>query len=372
MQSQKLEALGILASSIAHDFNNILAGLTGYAELVRSDTVEMPKVQENVQSIMQGIHRATELSQQILSFGRKRPLQRRPMALGPVVHEALAFLRPLIPPQVRLHADLPTGGLRVEADGGQIHQAVINLCTNAVQAMSAAGGSLEVSLATEVVTAEFADAHPPLVPGPHVRLRVRDTGTGMDEETLSRLFEPFFSTRPVGVGAGLGMAVVQGVVDNHEGRIVVTSRPGEGTTFDLYFPAIAEGPLTATPNAGAPHLLFVDDEVYLAQLGEVMLGRLGYQVSAYSEPERALAAFLADPHAYAGLITDLNMPGMRGTDLADRMRRVRPDLPVILATGYSGPLELDRAQGKGFSDVLEKPFTVEKLVEILARVMPIA
>ncbi len=374
MHSQKLEALGTLASSIAHDFNNILTGLTGHVQLVRADTADLPHVRENIQQIFQGIHRATELSRQILSFGRKRPVHRQPMALGPVVYEALAFLRPLIPARIRVSADLPTNGPLVEADAGQIHQAVINLCTNAVQAMSESGGLLEVSLATEVVAAEFASRHPPLVPGTQNRLRVRDTGKGMDEDTLARLFEPFFSTRAEGVGAGLGMAVVQGVVENHRGCVVVTSKPGAGTTFDLYFPLLAENP-SASPwkaHATPPRLLFVDDQVYLAHLGEAMLGRLGFEVSAYSEPEQALEAFLAAPDAFAGLITDLDMPGMRGTELADRMRQVRPDLPVILATGYSGPLELDRARADGFPHVLEKPFTVENLIEMLRRAIPSA
>ncbi|MFO0842499.1 MAG: ATP-binding protein [Gemmataceae bacterium] len=248
-QAQKLEALGTLASGIAHDFNNVLAGIAGFVELVRADTADQPHVQENVRLIQQGIHRATDLVRRILQFSRKRAVQRKPTHLGPVVHEALQLLRPLVPPTVSLRFDLPADGPPVVADAGQVQQVVLNLCTNALQAMGDRGGQLAVGLEAVEVDAALAARLGRRRPGPHVRLVVRDTGTGMDDETLRHLFEPFFTTKPAGVGTGLGLAVVQGIVKGHRGAIDVTSRPGQGTTFKLHFPAV--GP-DAEPGRPAP------------------------------------------------------------------------------------------------------------------------
>jgi CheY-like chemotaxis protein len=237
--------------------------------------------------------------------------------------------------------------------------------------MSEKGGELAVLLEAAEVDAELAGRLEPLRPGPHVRLVVRDSGTGMDGETLSQLFEPFFTTKPPTVGTGLGMAVVQGIVKSHDGAIAVTSRPGEGSTFTLYFPAgdtPADGNKPAVPGRGE-HLLFVDDEDYLVQMGTVLLTRLGYRVSGFADPQKALAAFAENPTGYDALVTDLNMPGLKGTDLARLIQQIRADLPVILTTGFSGPHELDRARAFGFTRVLEKPYTVDKFVEALTQAL---
>lgn len=371
MQAQKLEALGTLSSSIAHDFNNILAGLSGYAEMVRSDTQGLPQVQDTVHQMMQGIHRATDLVRRILAFSRKRTVLRRPIHLGPVIHEALQFLRPLVPAGVRVEANLPTEGAQVVADAGQMHQVVINLCTNAIQAMSGSGGTLWVSLEPVVVEREFAQQHSEIQPGAHVRLSIRDNGCGMDPETLDRLFEPFFTTKPIGVGTGLGLAVVQGIVQSHQGLIRVHSAPGRGTTFELYFPvaAAANEENVLLLQGKGERILFVDDEEYLVQMGSALLTRLGYQVSAFSDPEKALYAFTEMPDQFAAMITDLTMPVLKGTDLAFRVRQIRPSFPVILTTGFSGPHELDRARRLGFDRVLDKPYTIEKIAEALREVL---
>jgi signal transduction histidine kinase len=239
--AQKLEALGTLASGIAHDFNNILAGIAGYLDLVALDTREMPLVQESVRQIQGGVERATDLTRRILAFSRKRTVERRPMHLGPVVEEALAFLRPLIPPGVRVEKALDKTCPPVSADSGQIHQVLLNLATNAVHALEGRGGALTVSLARCYVDGAFAAAHPALRPGEHVLLAVGDTGCGMDDATLRRLFEPFFTTKPPGAGTGLGLAVVLDIVKAYQGAIVVRSAPGAGSTFELYFPVV-EGP----------------------------------------------------------------------------------------------------------------------------------
>jgi signal transduction histidine kinase/FixJ family two-component response regulator len=381
--AQKLQVLGTMASGIAHDFNNILAGISRYLEMMlQADVRNPPNVQETLQLILQGVHRGTDLARRILEFSRKRAVMRKPMLPGPVVQEVLSFLRPLIPPNVVVKVPLPAEQPMMLADAGQFHQVLLNLCTNALQAMNGCGGTLTVTLEPVKVTPAFARA-PRLQPGDYVRLTVSDTGCGMDDATLARLFEPFFTTRAAGMGTGLGLAVVQDVVNNHQGAIAVSSAIGKGSSFELYFPqpggssAGGESPATeqapvVRSGAASGHgerILFVDDEEYLAQMGVALLARLGYRVSAFTDPEQAWAAFAAEPGAFAALVTDLTMPGLKGTDLASRIRQVRPDLPVILTTGYSGPHEVARASSLGFHRLLEKPFTVEKFSNLLERAL---
>jgi CheY-like chemotaxis protein len=336
-------------------------------------------VQETLQQILQGVHRGTDLARRILEFSRKRAVTRKPMLPGLVVQEVLSFLRPLIPPSVVVKVHLGAEQSMAVADPGQLHQVLLNLCTNAVQAMNGSRGTLTVTVEPVTVAPAFAEQHR-LKPGDYVRLTVSDTGCGMDPTTLARLFEPFFTTRSAGTGTGLGLAVVQDIVNSHHGAIVVTSVMGRGSSFDLYFPqpgvVAEESPATGQPavrSRVAPghgeRILFVDDEEYLAQMGVALLARLGYRVSAFTDPEQAWAAFAAEPAAFAALVTDLTMPGLKGTDLASRMRQVRPDLPVILTTGYSGPHEVARAESLGFHRMLEKPFTVEKFSSLLERAL---
>lgn len=367
--AQKLEALGTLASGIASDFNNILAGLSAHSEQLKLLLGALPPAQEPLAQLTAGIHRATDLVRRILAFSRKRTTLRKPIHLGPVIHEAMQFLRPLVPREVTVDVSLPTDAPHVLADAGQIHQVAVNLCTNALQALPASGGRIRVALETVSADGAFAAAHPPLRAGPHVRLRVADSGCGMDEPTQVRLFEPFFTTKPPGVGTGLGLAIVANIVKAHNGAVAVTTRPGAGSTFDLYFPTAEETEKPPQPAGPAGHVLFVDDEEYLTVMAVALLKRLGYEVTGHSDPTVALAAFEAAPGRFSVLITDVNMPGLKGTDLAARVRRIRPDLPVILATGFSGPHELDRAQAMGFTLVLEKPFTVAKFVEALEQAL---
>jgi signal transduction histidine kinase/CheY-like chemotaxis protein len=382
MQSQKLEAVGTLASGIAHDFNNLLAGISGYVELVRAETQEIPVVQEHVAQISHGIHRATDLVSRIIAFSRKRTTHRKPIHLGPVVHEVMQFMRPLVPQGIQVHSELPAECPLVAADSGQMHQVVLNLCTNAMQAMTdqgGSGGALTVALGPVRISEELASRHPPLQPGQHVRLMVRDTGCGMGEQVLARLFEPFFTTKPPGIGTGLGLVIVQSILRSHEGAVVVRSQPGAGTTFELYFPVTEEeegaGTREQAPEARAPavsatrRILFVDDEDYLVQMGTALLTRLGHQVSAFTDPEKAYAAFAAEPSTYAVLITDLSMPVLRGTDLAQKIKHLRPEMPVVLTTGYSGPRDLERARELGLNRLLEKPYTLEKFVAMLDEVL---
>jgi CheY-like chemotaxis protein len=264
----------------------------------------------------------------------------------------------------------------VLADAGQMHQVVMNLCTNAVQALEPAGGQLTVALDTVEVDANFALARAPLKPGPHVRLTVADTGVGMDAVTLERIFEPFFTTKPPGRGTGLGLAVVHGIVQSHEGAVTVESQAGVGTTFHVYLPATAaptalsgvnhDGRPTDPPRGKGELVLLVDDDPGVVRLGEHLLERLGYRVDGYTDPRAALNAFTAAPDRYGVVLTDLAMPDISGTEVARQVRAARPDMPVVLTSGYLNPAQDRRAGDYGAGEFLGKPFSLKSLAETLA------
>ncbi|MFA6545931.1 MAG: PAS domain S-box protein, partial [Limisphaerales bacterium] len=320
-QSQKMEAVGQLAGGIAHDFNNILGAIIGNTELARADAQASPATLDCLEAIMQAGHRASDLVRQILAFSRRQEQQRQPMQLQFVVREALKLLRSTVPAtiEIKTHlADTPT----VLADPSQIHQVVMNLCTNAAQAMRGRPGVLKVELDEVEADAGFAQTHADLAPGHYVRLTVADTGCGMDRATQERIFEPFFTTKPPGEGTGLGLSVVHGIMKSHDGSVSVYSQPGEGTTFHLYFPvlnaevAAPAAALAPVPRGHGEHVLFVDDELALVQLGRKVLDGLGYQVTTKSSASEAFAIVRDQPDYFDLVVTDLTMPGMSGADLA--------------------------------------------------------
>jgi nitrogen-specific signal transduction histidine kinase/CheY-like chemotaxis protein len=362
LQTQKLEALGTLAGGIAHDFNNILVGILGYAELAQLEPALSPAARERLQQIMRGAERARDLVRQILTFSRKQPAQRLPVRLAAVVEEAFRFLRAGIPATVAIDVKLPGDGPVVLADPTQIQQIVINLCTNAVQAMSERGGRLLLSVDSMYLT----ERHPPLKPGPYARLTVADTGCGMDANTLQHLFEPFFTTKKNG-GTGLGLAVVHGIVELHGGAVAVDSQTGQGTTFHIYLPIESRQPTlhaaaTTAPSQGRGQwVLVVDDEPVNVAVATEMLKALGYQPQGYDDPAAALVAFRADPNRFALVLTDLAMPRLTGPELAQSLRQLRPNLPVLLMTGYSDSISQTKACECGFGAVVHKPFTLQKL-----------
>ena len=373
-QSRKMEALGQLAGGVAHDFNNILAGILGFADIIRRSAPD-PAVAGFGREIVQAANRARDLVRQILMFCRRQPGERRPVRLPDVVAEALQLVRGAAPPAVRVSAHLDGDARYIVGDATQLHQVVMNLCTNAVQAMGDAGGELLVTVRAVRVDAAFARRHPPLREGECVRLSVTDTGPGMPQGVMDRLFEPFFTTKAPGVGTGLGLSVVHGVVQNHEGAIVVESRPGNGTTFEVYLPAVGapdgarELPVSdnvATPAAGR-RILFVDDEASIARLAQVMLKSLGHTVTTFGKPADGLAAFRADPAAFDLVITDLTMPGMTGVDLARGIRQARADIPIILSSGYADEVPEETLKALGIVEVLPKPFQMQALGTAVAR-----
>ena len=366
-QAQKMEAMGTMAGGIAHDFNNMLTAIIGYTEMAKGQLKNDPNVDEYLSSVLQAGVRARDLVRHILTFSRQPTEQRRPVRLDHVVTEALKLLRATIPSTVEFDLDIGTELPVVLADTTQIHQVLMNLCTNAAQAMSDRPGRLAVRLDTCTLTASQAEANPNLRPGAYVRLTVSDTGHGMDQATLNRIFEPFFTTKGPGEGTGLGLSVVYGILHSYEGAMTVESQVGEGTTFHLYFPVHTAGatemaaPVAGIPGGKGERILLVDDERLLAVLGQKMLERLNYSVVSKSSVVEALALVRANPAAFDLVITDLTMPGMIGTEFARLLLEIRPDLPIILTTGYTASLTEERVRAMGIRELLLKPQTVQSL-----------
>lgn len=374
-QVQKMQAIGTLAGGIAHDFNNILAAVLGYTELALYDVPHGSRTQRHLDAVLAAGKRARDLVQQILAFSRQRPAERQPVRLHLLINDVLRMLRASLPSTITMQPHLPPIAGTVLADPTQLQQVLINLCTNAEHAMRDTGGLLEVRLDAVEVSADFAAAHAPLTPGPHVCLTVRDTGCGMTPDVLERIFEPFFTTKDVGEGTGMGLAVVDGIIANHGGAITVTSTPGHGTTFAIYLPCLAS--TAAVPDVSAPlplpsgkgHVLFVDDEPSLAHMTTEMLTRLGYEVTVHTDSAEALATFRATPWQFDLVITDQTMPQITGERLAQELRRIRPDIPIILCTGFSHALNTSKAQALGIDALLTKPLEFRELGLAIQRVI---
>jgi len=359
-QLQKMEALGLLAGGIAHDFNNLLMVMLGNTEMVATRMTEDDKPRRQLRQVLAAGVRAKDLVQQILTFSRRTPPQRRPIQLHDLVKEALTFLRASCPSTIEIrHALDPSVGT-VLADPTQVHQVLLNLGTNAVHAMRETGGVLEVRLEAVDVEAAFASPHK-LEPGRHVRLTVSDSGYGMSPGVMERIFDPFFTTKPAGEGTGMGLAVIQGIVTNHGGAVTVKSAPGRGATFEVYLPPAEmpgredAGPPALAATGGTRRILFVDDEVALVEVGQEMLRGLGYTVMACTNPLEALEVFRAAPERFDLVITDQTMPVMTGDKLVAELRRIRPDIPLILCTGYSHTLSEEQARAIGVDAYLQKP-----------------
>jgi PAS domain S-box-containing protein len=366
-QAQKMEAIGTLASGIAHDFNNILSAILGYTQLSQMVLKENPEVRGYLNAVLQATSRATDLVRQILTFSRQQPQERHPIQLQPVVEETLKLLRSIIPSTIEFDLSLATDAPTVLADASQIHQIMMNLGTNAWHAMKDRPGRLQVKLEKCLVDEAYASTQARLRPGLYARVSVSDTGCGMDQATQQRIFEPFFTTKPPGEGTGLGLAVVHGIMKDHEGAVAVYSQPGEGTIFHLYFPAHAGAGAVAAvepgpvPRGHGERILFVDDDEVLVRLGQKTLTELGYEVEVATEPAVALAMVRADPQRFALVLTDQTMPEMTGLLLAGQLLKIRPRLPIVLMTGYSATLTAAQVEAAGIRQLLLKPTTLQSL-----------
>jgi len=373
-QAEKMEAVGRLAGGIAHDFNNILGGILGYAEMLVESTAEGSPQRRYAQNVLTAATRASALVEQILSYSRSQRGKRVPVELDRIVAESLELVRGSLLAGIRLETRLPGAPLFVVGDPTQLHQIMMNLCTNAIHAMGD-HGTLRVTLEAVDVDAERAFPHTTLHAGRYARLMVEDTGSGMDPATIARLFEPFFTTKEVGKGTGLGLSLVYGIVTDSAGAIDVTSTVGRGSCFAIYLPRV-DAPATVDDESQAPlvrghgeRVLVVDDEVALMAVTSEVLKRLGYEPTAFPDGAAALAEFEAWPDRFDAVITDEVMPGLTGTELASSLRRRRVDLPILLVSGYIGPMMSERAVAAGVDVILKKPVQSRELAAALARVL---
>jgi signal transduction histidine kinase/CheY-like chemotaxis protein len=373
-QTQKMEAIGTLAGGIAHDFNNILGIISGYAELATIDAPEGSRSRKCLTEIFTAGQRAKELVQQILTFSRQGVSEPKPLQIGFAVKEVMKMLRATLPTTIEVRYDVPKKLPAVVADPTQIHQVVMNLCTNASHAMRKTGGRLEVSLEEVMVDAATTALVPDLTQGRYQKLTVRDTGHGMPPEVVDRIFDPFFSTKEPGEGTGLGLSVVHGIVKKHGGGIDVTSTVGEGTTFEVYFPSIGEAEERPVDEVlplptGSERILLVDDEKAMVEMGRQMLESLGYKVTAQTSSVDALSDFKTRPDAFDLVMTDMTMPRMTGADLSQEILKTRPDIPIILCTGFSERIQEDSAKAIGIREFVLKPVVLRDIAHIIRRAL---
>ena len=372
-QADKLEAIGTMAGGIAHDFNNILSAILGYTQMALRKCPEDSAIHRDLQAVLLGSRRAADLVKQILTFSRHQQHAEQPVQVSLVVREAAKFLRASIPATVEIRTDVRSDAV-VLAEPTDLHRIVINLCTNAALAMHDHGGLLELRLAEVDLDASFASRNPGVSPGRFVRLTVRDTGHGMTREVQARIFEPVFTTRECGEGTGMGLAVVHGIVTRCRGAVTVESEPGKGTTFELHLPLVERAAPAANPPpesllAGTGRILVVDDEPLVVAMVVDQLNELGYQATACANGPEALEAFAADPRAIDLVVTDMTMPGMTGDVLAQRLKSLRPDLPVVLCTGYSDRISAETARAQGIDEFAMKPIPMAELSRLVRRAL---
>jgi PAS domain S-box-containing protein len=375
-QAQKMEAIGTLAGGIAHDFNNILGIILGYAEIASFDTPKDSQIHANLDHVRKAARRATDLVRQILAFSRQSKQERGLVIISPVVKECLKLLRASLPStiEIRQNIGVPAGEDRISSDPTKIHQVLMNLCTNASHAMRKKGGILEVSLSDVFLEPRELERLPGLSPGPYLKLTVSDTGHGIEPAIINRIFEPYFTTKGVGEGTGLGLAVVHGIVKEHQGTITVHSEIGRGTTFDVFLPKI-EGKAKAADEIptnlplGNESILYVDDEPALVDVGMRILRRLGYTVTARSSSIEALEAFRSQPNSFDMIITDQTMPHMTGLELTRNILSIRPGIPIIICTGFSEIITQEKVEEFGVSRVVMKPMVLSQVAETIRSIL---
>ncbi len=373
-QTHKMEAIGTLAGGIAHDFNNILAAILGYADMAKDDIPDYSPARHQIDQVLKAGNRAKELVKHILSFSRKEIQTRKPVSIYLIVQEAIKFLRAMIPTTVEFKVDLDEDCGNILADSTQIHQVIVNLCTNACQAIEDNGGVMEVSLLTHEYSENDLNEGMEIHPGSYVMLSVKDNGPGIDSKIIDRVFDPYFTTKDVGKGSGMGLAIVHGIMKSHDGIITVNSIPGSGTTFTALFPKIRESieresVHTEILQTGHENILVVDDEIIMADMTKMRLERLGYQVTAKTDSVEALELFRTQPDFFDLVITDQTMPRLTGEQFAKELLRIKPDMPIILCTGYSSKVNKERAKTLGIKAFAMKPVDKAELAQLIRTVL---
>jgi PAS domain S-box-containing protein len=376
IQAQKMEAIGTLAGGIAHDFNNILAVIIGHAELMHEELSEASPMRKRAEQIVTSSERGAELVRQILAFSRQSKRKRSPIKLNTIIQESLRLLRSILPSTIEIRQDIPSMSARILADPTQIHQIMMNLGTNASHAMREKGGILEVSLEEVVLDEKTVKKYHDIIPGSYLKLTVSDTGHGMSPEVTKRIFEPYFTTKKTGEGTGMGLAVIHGIVKSYGGDISVRSKPEEKTSFDVFFPSFNESRkeerktrLTQEIPRGTERILLVDDEIALADVGTQVLERLGYQVVGKSNAREALESFRQEPQRFDLVISDLTMPHLTGFQLAEKIKQIKPDTPIILCSGFTSTATKKQIKDSGVSDFITKPINKNELARLVRKVL---
>jgi len=374
-QAQKMEAIGTLAGGIAHDFNNILSGIMGYTQLAMMDANNPERISRNLNKIINGTRRASDLTKQILTFSRQSEYQKYPFKIYTEIKEALKLIRSTIPATIEIKTDI-FSTKSVMADPIRIHQVVMNLCTNAYHAMRKTGGTLTVSLTDVTLSNSDVFKNKKVVPGEYVKLEITDNGHGMNEEQIKKAFEPYFTTKEKGDGTGLGLALVQAIVEEHDGFLNLHSKIDKGTSFYLYFPVVREdkshhqqkNQLTHVQN-GREKVMFVDDESYIRESTKDFLEKYGYQVVIFQNGRDALDTFKSNPSAFDIIITDMTMPEFTGAQLAKEILTMTPDMPIVLCTGFSENISPAEALEIGFREYIQKPFRHQEIAALIRRIL---
>ncbi len=374
LQLQKMETIGTLAGGIAHDFNNILTPVLGYTEMALEELSDESTLKYDIEQINNAALRGKDLVQQILTFSRQVDFDKKPLHLHLVVKEVMNLIKASFPSNIEIRQDLDTDCGTIMADATQMHQIIMNLCTNSLHAMVNKGGILEVRLDALALNSKKIKAKVNIKKGNYVRLTISDTGVGMDKQTIDRIFEPFFTNKEVGSGSGLGLSVVHGIVNNYNGAIQVQSEPGKGTIFMIYLPqhsahGAKDSQITEKTRKGCENILFVDDEKEITYMGKKMLESLGYTVDIRTDGFSALHEIQTNKQKYDLLVTDQNMPKMLGTDLVRRAKKIRPDLKIILITGYEDSIKEGSVSEYDIAEIIMKPLILSEFSKTIRNVL---
>lgn len=375
-QAQKMEAIGTLAGGIAHDFNNILAVILGYTDLAREDAPPGTDLDKDLEEILVAANRAKDLVKQILAFSRQTEVEHLYMKMQPLIKESLGMIRSSIPSTINIVEEIDSRCGAVLADPSQVHQILMNLCTNAYHAMENTGGTLSVALKMICIEDDDKNMLLHLLPGEYAKFTVADTGVGIGPDVVRKIFDPYFTTKEVGKGTGMGLAIIHGIMKECGGTITVDSKLGEGATFDVYFPVVKQESLPLIQEQediprGNERVLLIDDEEILADMGKDMLERLGYHVTACYNSAQALELFKNDPKNFDLVITDQTMPGMTGVDLACKMLAIQATIPIILCTGYSNLIDDESTKDLGIKELALKPLSKNTIAKLIRKALDV-